>query len=190
MIEAYRRCNVARRIDAVHVNAGMSRALRRRQIHRLIGLPRHFDSCKLPRLLRWVAELLNHKSRAVRTVLRWQLIATVVLASVAWPWTGVHGSSSALLGGLINSIASLAYFTVVGLGATRVSGHASGTIHRLIRAEAIKLLIIVGALWFSLSYYKGLIVVPFFAAFIATALASSMALLARDDSNVLPTPLR
>lgn len=129
-----------------------------------------------------VTELLFQPSKAVRAVLRWQSIATVVLASIAWPWSGWHGAGSALLGGLINLIAVLAYFTIVGLGAGNATAGAAGTIRRLVRAEASKIMIIVGAVWLALAYYKGLVVVPFFGAFIVTVLVPGVALLITDDS--------
>ena len=43
-------------------------------------------------------------------------------------------------------------------------------------------MVIVGALSFAFWFYKGIVFVPFFAAFAVTALLTGAALLARDDA--------
>jgi len=61
-------------------------------------------------------------------------------------------------------------------------GGAGAIVERALRAEASKILVIIGALWIVLSAFKGIVFVPFFAAFALTALLPSVALLVRDDS--------
>jgi ATP synthase protein I len=119
------------------------------------------------------------QSKAVRTVLRWQLAATAFLAAVSLPWFGAQGAFSAALGGSINMVAGIAYFALAGLGR---EASARNAIRRMIRAEAGKIMIIVGALWLAYSAYQGLVFVPFFAAFVVTALAAGASLLAGDDA--------
>ena len=121
------------------------------------------------------------KSKAVRTVLRWQCAVTAILAVAAWPWFGVSGAISAVLGGSINLVAGVAFFALAGidLGAGLSAG---GAIRRMVRAEAGKIMIIVGALWVALSVYKGIEFVPFFVAFALTALAAGAALLVNDEA--------
>lgn len=118
------------------------------------------------------------KSKPVRTVLRWQFIVTAVIALTAWPFAGNGGAVSAALGGAINLVAGLAFFVVASMGGLDSAG---ATVERALRAEASKILVIIGALWMVLSIFKGIQFVPFFAAFALTALLPSVALLVRDD---------
>lgn len=118
-------------------------------------------------------------SKPVRTVLRWQLAATVAIALLAWPFAGADGALSAILGGLVNVGAGIVYFAMAGNGG---GASALGTISRLIRAEASKIMTIVGALWLAFWLYKGIAFVPFFVAFAATALLTGAAFLARDEA--------
>ena len=59
---------------------------------------------------------------------------------------------------------------------------ALGTISRLVRAEASKIIFIVGALSLAFGFYKGIAAVPFFIAFATTALLTGAAFLALDDA--------
>jgi F0F1-type ATP synthase assembly protein I len=118
------------------------------------------------------------RSKPVRTVLRWQSIVTLAIALIAWPFAGAGGATSAILGGLINLVAGLVYFAVAGGGKLDSAG---ATLHRALRAEASKIFVIVGGLWTVLSAFKGIVFVPFFAAFALTALLPSIALLVRDE---------
>ena len=118
------------------------------------------------------------RSKPVRTVLRWQSIATVAIALIAWPFAGSGGAVSAALGGAINVIAGLTFFAVAGLGRLGSSG---AVVERALRAEASKILVIIAALCGVLSIVKGIVLVPFIAAFALTALLPSVALLVRDD---------
>jgi len=118
------------------------------------------------------------RSKPVRTVLRWQLIVTVAIALAAWPFAGAGGAVSAALAGSINLIAGVAFFAIASLGRL---GSAGATVERALRAEAGKVLVIIAALWTVLSTFKGIVFVPFFAAFALTALLPAVALLVRDD---------
>ena len=129
--------------------------------------------------------LLTLRTRAVRTVLWWQLSATGVIAAIAAPWLGVHGALSAALGGMINVAASLAYFGIASLGPMPTAG---ATVRRLVRAESTKISIIVIALYFALTHYEAIAPVPFFCAFILTALLPSVVFLVREDPYHTATP--
>ena len=51
--------------------------------------------------------MLRTLSKPIRTVLRWQLIATLALTLIAAAVTGVHGALSAFLGGTVSVCAGL-----------------------------------------------------------------------------------
>ncbi len=117
------------------------------------------------------------KSKAIRTVLRWQIYVTIVLTILAVIWKGVHPGISTLLGGGINVIAGVAYGFMASRGNPRSAG---GTLRILMRAESTKITLIVLQLWAVLTMYKGIVVIGFFSAFIITVLIFSLALFASD----------
>ena len=113
---------------------------------------------------------------AIRRVLRWQAIVTVVIAAVSLVW-GYHAAISAALGGIVN-IAALVVFAVVYAISRPTS--AGGTVAALFRAEASKILVIVAQLWIVLTTYKAVVPVAFFATFVITVLLFRLALLERN----------
>ena len=119
------------------------------------------------------------KTRPIRTVLRWQLIATAVVAAIAGAWVGWHGAVSAMLGGFVNVAAGVAYALILGLGVARSTGPGMSLV-AMFRAEAGKILLIVGLLWLVLSVYKDVVPVAFFSAFVLTVVIFSMAIVVRD----------
>jgi F0F1-type ATP synthase assembly protein I len=136
----------------------------------------------LPALFRSTGEArLLVRSKEVRTILKWQLIATVVIAGVSWPFSGPAGVVSALLGGAINLIAGLVLFAVASLGRQKTAGEV---VLRVIRAELSKVVFIIIALWVSMTRYKGLVHVPFFVAFGLTALLPAVAFTGRREQPV------
>jgi ATP synthase protein I len=121
------------------------------------------------------------QSRPIRTVLKWQLIATAAMAAIAGAWAGWHGVLSACLGGLVNVTAGFAYALLLGLGLRTAPPASAGlSLVAMFRAEAAKILLIVGQLWLALSVYKEIVPFAFFAAFAATVVVFSMAFFVRD----------
>lgn len=118
-------------------------------------------------------------TKPLRTVLRWQLIATAIAAAIAGAWVGWHGAVSALLGGFVNVSAGAAYALILGLGVARSTG-AGMSLVAMFRAEAGKILLIVGQLWLVLSLYKDVVPAAFFSAFVLTVVIFTMAILVRD----------
>jgi len=110
-------------------------------------------------------------------VLIWQAVATLVIAAVAGLWVGFHGALSAILGGVINLSAGVVYAFVLALAPPKSAG---GTIAALFRAEAAKILVILGLLWLALSTYREAVLPALLAAFIVTVLLFRVALLIRD----------
>ena len=116
-------------------------------------------------------------SKPIRTVLRWQVYTTVVLALVAAGWAGIHGAISALLGGMIIVIAGFVYAILI---SGRRAKSAGETLRTLVKAEAGKIALIVLQLWLVLTTYHDVVVTVFFAVFFIAVLVFPMALLVRD----------
>ena len=121
------------------------------------------------------------KTKPIRTVLRWQVIATAAVAAVAGIVAGGHGALSAALGGLVNVVAGVTYGWLLGwrLGATAVPDAGSSLV-AMFRAEAGKILVIIGGLWLALSTYPDIVLPAFFTAFVLTVIVFSMAILVRE----------
>jgi F0F1-type ATP synthase assembly protein I len=120
-------------------------------------------------------------TKPIRRVLKWQVIATVAMAAIAGVWAG-GGMAwaavlSAALGGVVNIVAVVVYAVVFGIAKPSSAG---ATVAALFRAEASKILVIVGALWLVLTTYKDLVPVAFFTTFVITVLLFSVALLDRN----------
>ena len=71
--------------------------------------------------------MLRIQSKPIRTVLRWQLIATVALALMVGLAAGIHGSVSAALGGSVGVIAGLAFAAVIQLSKPQSAGGTLAT---------------------------------------------------------------
>jgi ATP synthase protein I len=119
------------------------------------------------------------KTKPIRTVLKWQLIATAVIAAIAGLWDGGHAALSAVLGGAINVLAGVVYALLLGVGEPRPAS-IERTLTALFRAEGAKILLIIAGLWLTLSLYKDMVPLAFFSAFIVTVVVFSMAILVRD----------
>ena len=121
------------------------------------------------------------KTKPFRTVLKWQVIATAAVAAVAGLMAGAHGAVSAMLGGVVNVAAGVVYGWLLGwgLGAKAVPDAGSSLV-AMFRAEAGKVLVIVGGLWLALSTYRDMVPAAFFTAFVITVIVFSMAFFVRD----------
>ena len=117
------------------------------------------------------------RMRPIRVVLRWQGIATAVLAAIAWFTSGGNGALSAALGGLVGIAAAVAFGAVASLGGGRDAGTA---LLSVLRAEAVKIALIVVLLWLVLTNFKDVAIVWFIGSFIASALILSIAPALRD----------
>ncbi len=121
------------------------------------------------------------KTKPIRTVLRWQLIATAAIAAIAGVVAGWDGALSAALGGFVNVSAGVVFAFLLGLGAEAASkAGAGGTLMTMFRAEGGKVLLIIAQLWLVLSFYKDLVPWAFFTAFVLTVIIFSMAIVVRD----------
>ena len=115
--------------------------------------------------------------RPIRTVLRWQLLVTAALTLVAGLVAGAHGALSAALGGAVSMCAGGVSAVVATLGNTR---SAAGSVVSALRAEGVKIALIVGLLWLVLAIYAEVVAPAFFGSFMATILIFSMAFFVRE----------
>ena len=121
--------------------------------------------------------VLRNLSRPIRTVLRWQLIATAALALIAGVLAGGHGALSAALGGAVSILAGLASAVVATMGMAK---SAEGALFAVLRAEAVKIGLIVVLLWLVLANYRDVAVVVFISSFVVTVVIFAMAFFVRE----------
>ena len=122
--------------------------------------------------------MLGRLSRPIRVVLRWQIVATATIAAIAALVEGTNGAASALAGGLVSMFAGLGSALV----AARSGGKsAGGILVGALRAEGVKLALIVILLWLVLATYHEIVPVAFFGSFIATIMIFAMAFFVRDN---------
>ena len=117
-------------------------------------------------------------SRPIRTVLRWQLMATGGLAVVFGFVSGTHGALSAALGGLVTIIAGIVFGL---MGSLALGRPAQFALLGMLRAEAIKIGLTVVLLWLVLKLYDAVVVVDLIVTFVVTTLIFSMAAFVRDN---------
>ena len=85
-----------------------------------------------------------------------------------------------MLGGTVVIVANTAYVSTVSLSAPRTAG---ATIQTLLRAEAIKVALIVAGLWLVFSTYQEVVALPLVCTLIVAVLLWPVALLYRDSSG-------
>ena len=90
-----------------------------------------------------------------------------------------HGALSAALGGLVSFAAGLGFAGVASLSRSDSAGSA---VIGALRAEAIKIVLIVLLLWLVMATYKNVVVIAFFGTFIVATVLFSAAALVREDS--------
>lgn len=117
------------------------------------------------------------ESRPIRTVLRWQVYATVVITISSGIWAGMHGAMSAVLGGVINQIADLAYALLVSGGGIRTAGN---TLRTLFRAEGVRILLIVFLLGAVLTSYKEVVHPALFLSFVVSVMVFRSAIMVKE----------
>ena len=122
--------------------------------------------------------MVGLQSKAIRTVLRWQVLLTLALAGIAGWVSGPHGALSAALGGLVSFLAGVAF---AAMASRARADSAVGVISGALRAEAIKIIVIVLLLWLVMTVYKSVVTVAFFGAFIAATVVFSGAAFVRED---------
>lgn len=120
--------------------------------------------------------------RPYRIVIRWQIAATVLMALLGGLLGGRHGAISVLLGGAVVSAAAALSMMVASYGA-RVSASPGGALLALLRAEAVKVALIVLLLWLVFSSYKDVVVVGFIGSFVISLGILGSAILVRESKH-------
>lgn len=117
--------------------------------------------------------------KPIRTVLRWQMIATAALTLAGGILAGVDGALSAALGGAVSVCAGWASALVAAKAKARSAGDV---LVGALAAEGVKIGLIVLLLWMVLALYAQVVVPAFLGSFIATVLIFSMAFFVREHN--------
>ncbi len=117
--------------------------------------------------------------RKFRPVFGSQLLATILIASIAAWFAGAHGAISAALGGLISIIAGLVFVLLTARYKVRSAGEV---LLVAFKAEAAKLFLAISLLWLVLATYQDVVVVGLIGSFVVSILIFSMALFAGDKT--------
>jgi ATP synthase protein I len=115
--------------------------------------------------------------KPIRTVLRWQLIATAALTLAGGLLAGVDGALSAALGGAVSICAGWVSAVVASRGKALSAGEV---LFGALRAEAVKIGLIVLLLWLVLALYENVVVPALFGSFVITVLIFTMAFFVRE----------
>jgi ATP synthase protein I len=119
-------------------------------------------------------------SRAFSKAVRWQIIITVLISGVSLLVAGVFAAISALMGGATVIIGGYAAL----LMALRPnSGGATSALLTLLKAEAIKVLVIAFLLLVTFKYYRELLPLFLIGGLAGSALASGAGLRAVNNEN-------
>jgi ATP synthase protein I len=127
------------------------------------------------------AEMMNANlgelRKPIRTVLRWQLIATAALTLAGGILAGVDGALSAALGGAVSVSAGWVAAVVASKGKAQTAGEV---LIGALMAEGVKIGLIVILLWLVLATYEGVVAPVFFGSFLVTVLIFGMAFFVRE----------
>ncbi|MBX9676215.1 MAG: ATP synthase subunit I [Methylotenera sp.] len=119
-------------------------------------------------------------NKVFNKMLQWQLMATAAVAIIAAVVSGVHAGFSAVAGGL--SVTIGAYFA--SKIAQRSSKEAATVLVNLLKAEAVKIVIIVVLLFITFKVYKQLVPFALIAGLAAAALFSGAAMSKLDKTEL------
>ena len=121
--------------------------------------------------------VLRRLSKPIRSVVRWQIAATVVMMLAAGAVVGRHAAASVVAGGLVSIVAGLAAAFVASRSNTKSAG---GVLVGALRGEAVKIGIAVLLLWLVLANYEEAVAAAFVGAFAVTIVIFSMAFFVRE----------
>lgn len=116
-------------------------------------------------------------SQPIRTVLRWQLIATALGVVLLGGLAGTHGAISAALGGAISIAGGL---SAAWYALRKPAADAATAVTSALIAEALKVFLIVAGLAAVFVLYKNVVAIGLIATFAVTTILFSMALFVRE----------
>lgn len=112
-----------------------------------------------------------------RPVIGLQVLCTAALSLLSAWLAGIHGAISAALGGSIGIIAGLAFVAFAARSKPKSAGEA---LYAALRAEAVKVAVMLVLLWIVLTTYRAVVAVGLIGAFIATVLIFTTAVWIRE----------
>ena len=124
--------------------------------------------------------MIIDSARPLRVVFGWQAAATALLAVLSGWLAGVDGAVSAVLGGGV-ALAGGVSFALLLPGASNRSPSVWGALRGALRAEAVKVGVIVLLLWLVLTTYRQVVVLGFIGTFTVAVIIFSMAALVRSS---------
>ncbi|SDY55374.1 ATP synthase subunit I [Nitrosomonas sp. Nm33] len=120
------------------------------------------------------------RNKPLHVVIRWQVLFTAFIALVFWGVFGLHAAISGFLGGMVSVISSIIYALII---SRHKSYTAGGAIRTALRAEAVKIVVIITLLWTVFAVYEEVNASAFIGVFVITVIIFSMALFVPDDSK-------
>ena len=121
------------------------------------------------------------KNRPLSIVLWVQLLLTLIVAVVFGFLSDLHGAISTMLGGMVSLISSAAFTVII----SRHKGYTAGeTIRTAVRAEIVKISLIVILLWVVFKSYESINAFAFIGTFVLTVLAHNVALFVSDNKRI------
>lgn len=118
--------------------------------------------------------------KPLQVVLRWQLLGTATITIGLVLLYDSEVAVSALLGGMVSVISSAVFAVII----SRHQGYtAGGTIRTALRAEAVKITLIILMLWLVFKLYEGVNALAFIGTFILTVIMHSMALFVSESNK-------
>lgn len=116
-------------------------------------------------------------SQPIRTVLRWQLLATALAIVIVGWWAGLNGAISAALGGAISIVGGVA----ASLFALRKpASDAATAVASALVGEALKVVLIIGGLVAVFVLYEEVVALGLIVTFAVTTVLFSMAFFVKE----------
>jgi ATP synthase protein I len=112
-----------------------------------------------------------------RPVIGLQVLCTAAASMLSAWLAGLHGAISAALGGSIGIIAGLAFVALAARSKPKSAGEA---LYAALKAEAVKVVLMIVLLWVVLATYKSVVAIGLIGTFTATVLIFTMAVWVRD----------
>jgi ATP synthase protein I len=115
--------------------------------------------------------------RVFRPIIGLQVLCTAAAILLSAWLAGIHGAISAALGGSIGIIAGLAFVALAARSKAKSAGEA---LYAALRAEAVKVVLMIVLLWAVLATYKNVVAIGLIGTFIAAVLIFTMAVWVRE----------
>ena len=127
------------------------------------------------------------KNRPLSIVLKAQLLLVLIVVIVFSFFPNFHNTLSAMLGGMVGLISSAAFAVIV----SQHKGYtADEAIKTIVRAELLKISVIVIMLWLVFKSYENVNALVMIGTFILTVLAHSMVLFVSDNASTKNKKIR